>query len=233
VPLAPEPPPDVEGPRLRRPSPPVTWRDRVERLADASGTTPARIVGGGALAATALLGGLWLTRPPAAPPEVSLPFAPTSSVPDLTSSTSLDVVLVHVAGAVVVPGVHELEPGARVIDAIQAAGGLAPEADSGRINLAAPVADGERVYVPAVGEPAPTAAPGGSPPGAGSTDGPVDLNQADEAALDALPGVGPTTASAIVEHRARIGRFTSVDQLLDVRGIGEAKLEQLRPLVTV
>jgi competence protein ComEA len=201
----------------------------VERLADASGTTPARLVGGGALAAAALVGGLWLTRPPAAPPEVSLPFAPTSSVPGPTTSSSLDVVVVHVAGAVVTPGVHELEPGARVIDAIHAAGGLAPEADSARINLAAPVTDGERVYVPVVGEAMPTAPSGGSE----SAGGPVDLNQADEAALDALPGVGPATASAIVEHRARIGRFTSVDQLLDVRGIGEAKLEQLRPLVTV
>ncbi|MGH9084472.1 MAG: hypothetical protein ACRDYW_03370, partial [Acidimicrobiales bacterium] len=90
--FAPEPPPDVEGPTLRRPQPPVTWRDRVERLADASGTTPARIVGGAALAVTALMGGLWLTRPPAAPPEVSLPFAPTSSVPGPTTSTTLEVV---------------------------------------------------------------------------------------------------------------------------------------------
>ena len=67
----------------------------------------------------------------------------------------------------------------------------------------------------------------------GAAAGPVDLNEADEAALDALPGIGPATAAAIVQHRQQIGRFTSVDQLLDVRGIGEAKLEQLRPLVTV
>jgi competence protein ComEA len=145
--------------------------------------------------------------------------------------------LVHVAGAVVVPGVHELAPGARVIDAIDAAGGLAPGADSARINLAAPVADGERVYVPVVGEQPPTAVvgAGGGAGGAGAVDGagPVNLNTADAAALDTLPGVGPATAAAIVEHRERIGGFTSVDQLLDVRGIGEAKLEQLRSLVSV
>jgi competence protein ComEA len=90
------------------------------------------------------------------------------------------------------------------------------------------------VYVPAVGEVVPAVAGGGSDAGSGGgTTGPLDLNAADEAALDALPGIGPATASAIVAHRAEIGRFTSVDQLLDVRGIGEAKLEQLRPLVTV
>ena len=228
--LAPQPPPDVEGSTLRRPAPPLTWRERAERLADATGTTPARIMAGGAAAAAALLVGLWLTRPPAPPPEVSLPFAPTSAAVPATS-TSVHRLLVHVAGAVVAPGVHELRSGARVIDAIDAAGGLAPQADAGRINLAAPVTDGERVYVPAVGEPAPPGPVGGT--GGAAGDGPVDLNQADEAALDALPGVGPTTAAAIIEHRERIGRFTSVDQLLDVRGIGEAKLEQLRPLVTV
>jgi competence protein ComEA len=68
---------------------------------------------------------------------------------------------------------------------------------------------------------------------ASAPSGPLDLNTADEVALDALPGIGPATARAIVDHRREIGRFTSVDQLLDVRGIGAAKLEQLRPLVTV
>ncbi len=129
---------------------------------------------------------------------------------------------------------HELADGARVVDAIDAAGGLTPEADGARINLAALVHDGERIYVPRVGEVVP-AVVGGAPagPGIDGAAGPVNLNEADEAALDALPGIGPATAAAIIRHRTEIGRFTSVDQLLDVRGIGEAKLEQLRPLVTV
>ena len=107
------------------------------------------------------------------------------------------------------------------------------EADGNRINLAAPVTDGERIYVPKVGEEAPPVAVGSSPGSGDVSGGVVNLNQADAAALDALPGIGPATAAAIIEHRDRIGRFTSVDQLLDVRGIGEAKLEQLRSLVTV
>ena len=222
---------------LRRPPPPRSWRERIEHVADATGTTPLRILVGGGGAIVAVLLGMWLTRPPAPPPEVALPFASTTV--SLTSASTTTVlaerVVVHVAGAVVHPGVHELPSGSRVVDAIEAAGGLTAEADESRINLAAPVSDGERVYVPRVGEIASPVVVGASAaPGSGtSSAGPVDLNQADAAALDALPGIGPATAAAIIEHRGRIGRFTSVDQLLDVRGIGEAKLDQLRPLVTV
>jgi competence protein ComEA len=185
----------------------------------------------------AVLLALWVTRPAPTPPEVDLPFASTTAATVPTSSTTAapTEVVVHVAGAVVQPGVHRLAPGARVIDAIDAAGGLAPDADGGRVNLAAPLTDGERIYVPRVGEAAPPLAEPstGSADGGAGDEGPVNLNTADAEALDALPGVGPTTAAAIIEHRERIGGFTSVDQLLDVRGIGEAKLEQLRPLVTV
>jgi competence protein ComEA len=236
VALAPDVP-TSEDPALRRPSPPRTWRDRLEQLADATGTTPARILVGGAAAICAGLAALWLTRPPAAPPEVSLPFASTTVALAAASTTDTDatVVVVHVAGAVVAPGVHTLPAGSRVVDAIEAAGGLTAEADGSRINLAAPLTDGERVYVPKVGEvaPAPVAGASAGLGAGGPASGPVNLNDADEAALDALPGVGPATAAAIIEHRNQIGHFTSVDQLLDVRGIGEAKLEQLRPLVTV
>ncbi|MEX2292725.1 MAG: ComEA family DNA-binding protein [Acidimicrobiales bacterium] len=191
---------------------------------------------GGVGLGVAALAALWLTRPPAAPPEVDLPFASTTAFAEAAALTPSPPsrLVVHVAGAVVDPGVHELSPGARVVDAIKAAGGLTSEADAARINLAAPVTDGERIYVLRLGEDAPPPVPGGAvaASGAGSS-ALVNLNEADEAALDALPGVGPSTAKAIIEHRAKIGRFTSVDQLLDVRGIGEAKLEQIRPLVTV
>lgn len=233
---------DPEPAPLRRPGPPRTWRERLDDLADATGTTPLRILVGGSAAVLVAAAALWLTRPPAAPVEASLPFASTTVAAEVASSAPTSaavpsVLVVHVAGAVVVPGVHELEVGARVVDAVAAAGGLRPDADGARLNLAAPVADGERVYVPVAGEePPPVVGPAGasSPAGGASGDsGPVDLNTADEAALDALPGIGPSTAAAIIEHRSKIGRFGSVDELLDVRGIGEAKLEQLRSLVRV
>lgn len=231
--LAPEP---TDGGELRRPPPQRSWRERIEQAADATGTTPGRILGGGCGAIAVLLAGLWLTRPPADPVEVALPFASTtSSLPPAAVATEPAVVVVHVAGAVVQPGVYELAAGARVEDALAAAGGLAGDADEARLNLAAPIQDGSRVYIPRVGEEPPPVLDEGAPSadGTGPAAGPVDLNTADEAALDGLPGIGPATATAIIEHRARIGRFSSVDQLLDVRGIGEAKLESLRDLVRV
>jgi competence protein ComEA len=147
-------------------------------------------------------------------------------------------VVVHVAGAVATPGVQRLPTGARVIDAVEAAGGALPDADLARINLAAPLTDGQQVYVLRPGEVPPVPPPG---PQVGGTDGasaaaaggPVDINRASADQLDELPGVGPTTAEAIIDHREQNGPFGSVDELIDVRGIGEAKLEQLRDLVTV
>lgn len=236
MPHAPDLPPDELD--LARPLPPRSWPERLEHLADATGTTPGRILAGGVLLAAAVLAGLWLTRPPSDPVEVSLPYASSSS----TSSTTApgpaepDVIVVHVAGAVARPGVYELAAQARVVDAVAAAGGLAEGADDLRLNLAAPLTDGERVYVPRVGEEPPAAlgAGGGVTTGPGTPGGGlVDLNAADASTLDALPGIGPATAAAILEHRQRIGRFTAVEQLLDVRGIGEAKLEALRDLVKV
>lgn len=150
--------------------------------------------------------------------------------------------VVHVAGAVTSPGVVHLAGGSRVVDAVRAAGGLRADADPDRTNLAAPLTDGQRVVVPVLGQPlppdvvlpgapaAPDGAPGADPTGAG---GPIDLNAATEAELDTLPGVGPATAQAIVAHRDTEGPFRTVDDLLDVRGIGEAKLEAVRDLVTV
>lgn len=228
-----DPTPDGDGP-LRRPAPPRIIRERIEELADATGTSPRRIGVGAVAIAFAVVATWWLLRPPAPPPEASLPFASTTGVSAATTTTRSLGLVVHVAGAVAAPGVHELPAGARVADAIEVAGGLTEDADGARINLAAPVVDGARVYVPAVGEEPPPVALGGPVDGPGGVPaGPVSLNTADAAALDALPGVGPATAAAILEHRAKVGAFTSVDQLLDVPGIGEAKLEALRDLVTL
>jgi competence protein ComEA len=218
---------------------PPTWRERIELLTDPPSWTPTRMAAAvvGLLVAVGLV--VLLLRPPAGPPaEVTLPRAGTAADPAPTTTTAPPAVVAHAAGAVQAPGVYRLEPGARAGDLVAAAGGAAPDADLQQLNLAAPVADGERVYVPRVGEvvPPPVAGPtGAAGPGAGevSGEGPVDLNTATAEQLEELPGVGPAIAAAILDERERRGRFATVDDLLDVRGIGEARLEQLRDLVTV
>jgi competence protein ComEA len=171
--------------------------------------------------------------------------APGSSTPTTASSS-----WVAIAGAINRPGLYLVPADVRLSSLIAAAGGLTGEADGDRVNLAAVVRDGERVYVPRRGEPgappvvagsggAGTGGPiGGSgsastSTGASGPSGPIDLNRAGAEELDKLPGVGPATAKAIVDYRTAHGPFTSVEQLADVRGIGPAKLDQLRPLVVV
>lgn len=139
------------------------------------------------------------------------------------------VLLVHVLGAVARPGIVELAPGARVVDAVAAAGGLTAEADSGGVNLARALVDGEQLVVPVVGA-APAAPPeGASVPG----DGRVSLNGADAAELDTLPRIGPALAQRIIDWREANGPFTDVAQLLDVAGIGDAVYSGLVDLVTL
>lgn len=189
-------------------------------------------------------GGYWLVRAPSPPTEAGLPVAtgsPTSTLapPVATPATEPErpAPVVHVAGAVAGPGVYRLAAGARVHTAIEAAGGAAPDADLDGLNLAAPVVDGQRIYVPVVGEIDPVTLPDGPPPGAEPqtlpSDGPLDLNRATAAELEALPGIGPATAAAIVDDRTRHGPFASVDDLDRVPGIGPAKLGALRDLVSV
>jgi len=154
--------------------------------------------------------------------------------------TAASVLLVHVVGQVRRPGVVRLPPGARVLDAVRAAGGATSSADLNHLNLARPVADGEQIVVPKPGEsivqggaPGVGGAGAGSSARVGSVGGLVDLNTADAAALDSLPGVGPILAQRILDWRTQHGRFTSVDELGEVSGIGDKILAQLRPKVTV
>jgi competence protein ComEA len=133
--------------------------------------------------------------------------------------------VVHVVGAVRRPGLYRLRDGARIADAVARAGGATRKADLALVNLAAPLADGIQVVVPR----RQAAAPGGR--ASDGPAGPVHLNTATLEQLDALPGVGPTTAQRILDYRQENGAFSSVDELDAVPGIGPARLEQLRELV--
>ena len=160
-----------------------------------------------------------------------------------TAGPSVGIIVVHVVGEVAAPGVVRVPIGSRGIDAITAAGGSVGSADLKRINLARVLQDGEQVHVPAPGEPILTGswgstlrADGGSGGVGGASSAAatrVDLNRADLAALDRLPGVGPVLAQRILDWRAEHGRFTSVDELGEVSGIGEKLLAVLTPKVTV
>lgn len=153
-------------------------------------------------------------------------------------------VVVSVVGLVRTPGLVTLDAGARIADAVQAAGGPLNGADLTGLNMARRVADGEQVVVGIASPPGTAPAMGSSvsaPADAGATDAggpaapgtPVDLNAATAEQLDALPGVGPVTAASIVSWRSANGAFSSVDQLSEVDGIGPARLEKLRPMVHV
>ncbi|GAB3983324.1 hypothetical protein GCM10029978_089680 [Actinoallomurus acanthiterrae] len=189
---------------------------------------------------------LWWSRPEprsAAPPVVVSPAAhrtvpmdasaPSPAMPTVaatpTSSSSSSPVLIDVAGKVRHPGVVSLPAGARVIDAIKAAGGVRPGAETGTLNLARRVVDGEQILVGVDVPPAPAAPPGATAP----SGTPVDLNTASAAQLDQLPGVGPVLAQRIVDYRTQHGPFRSVEELRQVSGIGAAKFGDLKGLVIV
>jgi competence protein ComEA len=189
-------------------------------------------------------GAFFLLRTPAMPVEASMTYA--SSVPvtgtqtpeSLSASLSVPDIAVHVAGNVLKPGVYDLPGDARVVDAIRLAGGATAIADLNAINLANPLNDGQQVYVPAVGEKVPPSSNGLSAGGDGtgsatnSVEYPININSADAALLDELPGVGPATAQAIVTYRDQNGPFANVNGLEDVPGIGPAKVAALLGLAT-
>lgn len=238
---------------LLQPLPARSWSDRLAVVRNQPWFRPVAAGAGAALAVGVLVAiGLSFLGAASPAPKLTLPRAEPGAAPadgapaPAAAAGSATVpltppvtVTVHVAGQVTNPGVYAVPAGGRVADAVIAAGGAAAEADIEQLNLAARLADGERIYVPKKGEAAPPVA-GSAPAAAGSTAkaggapaGPVDLNTATAEQLEALPGVGPATSKAILTYRASHGRFRSVTELLEVPGIGPAKLEALRPLVKV
>ncbi len=163
--------------------------------------------------------GAWFWGRPSPAPPVAIERPPSAPADGEASIT------VHVSGAVARPGLVELAAGARVADAIAGVGGVLPGAELSGVNLADPVFDGRHVVIPFRGaEPA-----GPAPTGQGK----IRLNTASPAELEELAGVGPVLAARIVAYREEHGRFVEVEDLLDVPGIGEAKLAALRPDVVV
>jgi competence protein ComEA len=178
-----------------------------------------------AVLALLVLAGRWVGRPGADGTASPTP----SAAPALSARPApAKLVVVHVVGAVRRAGLYELRDGSRVADAVARAGGATKGADLALINLAAPVADGAQVLVPRRSGPGVPGAP--APPG-GVPAGPVSLNSATLEQLDALPGVGPSTAQKILDYRTRHGAFRAVEELDAIPGIGPARLEQLRELV--
>ena len=179
---------------------------------------------------------------PGVPAHGGPPSSLTAHVAGPTTTTSAPLA-VHVAGAVARPGLYHLPAGSRVADALARAGGKLLRADLDRLNLAAKLADGQKILVPRLGEPVlPTETASGQVGTMGGLAGeshgeapvePIDLNTADLTALDTLPGIGPATARAIVEERARRGGFRSTRDLLRVPGIGEGRFARLKDRVRV
>jgi competence protein ComEA len=200
-----------------------------ERLAALS---RGELVGLVALLAVTLGGaGLWYVRSLPRPVEVAAaPSGGTASAPASASPSPEVVVLVDVAGWVHRPGVYEFTEGARVIDAIDAAGGARSGALLEALNLAAPLTDGTQILVPREGQEgvAPAPVTGGAVAG-----GLVNVNSAIATELEELPGIGEVIAQRIIDYRTENGPFATVDELVDVSGSGDAILESIRELVTV
>jgi len=174
------------------------------------------------------------SRPEALPavPPVSVAMEPSPT------PTPQPILKVHVLGAVAHPGVVTLPEGARVEDAIAAAGGLTGDADPALLNLAAVVTDGSQIIIGTVGNPSGEvnggAATGGSTGSSSSGTGvKVNINTASETELETLPGIGPVTAGKIIAYRTDHGKFSTVDELQEVSGIGPKTMAQLEPYVTV
>lgn len=169
---------------------------------------------------------------PATSPEAQA-GAPGATGTMGATGTAAAQIVVDVVGKVRKPGIAVLPAGSRVVDAVRAAGGMRPGVDPATVNLARPLADGEQIVIGLAAVPGAPAGPAPATSAGPGTGALVNLNTADQAALETLPGVGPVTAAAILEWRAQRGGFTSVDELLEVSGIGEATLAEIAPHVTL
>jgi len=176
--------------------------------------------------------GIEIVPPPPTASPAPLPTSPPPPTPG--------PLRVYVSGAVVNPAVYELSPGSILDDAIRAAGGFAPDADTVAVNLAQPATDGMQIYVPALGEaaaPPPISAPAATVPGVRmggvTTAGLIDINQATQVDLELLPGIGPSTAANIIAYREANGPFATIEAIMDVPGIGEGKFGAIEDLITV
>ncbi|MBN1484604.1 MAG: helix-hairpin-helix domain-containing protein [Chloroflexia bacterium] len=189
----------------------------------------------------AALGGYWLCWPaapvyptPLAAILVYTPTAPPSPTP--APSATPAPLFVYVSGAVLRPGVYALPAGARVVDALEAAGGPTTEADLVYLNLARRVRDEEQIHVPRRGEPTPNLPP--PPPAAGASVPPeqpakVNINTAGLAELDGLPGIGPSYAQRIIDYRSSHGPFQTIEEIQNVPGIGPSTFARIQSLITV
>ncbi|WP_327275304.1 ComEA family DNA-binding protein [Streptomyces sp. NBC_01224] len=174
----------------------------------------------------------------AAPARTSGPMTDDAGVPEPSPGPPPTTgpgghIVVDVSGKVRMPGIHQLPSGARVADALRAAGGARPGVDLTGINRARVLMDGEQIVVGAPPGPPVAGSTGGAAPGGGGSPmtGPVSLNRATVEQLDTLPGVGPVLAQHIVDYRTQHGGFRSVDELREVNGIGERRFADLQPLV--
>jgi competence protein ComEA len=168
------------------------------------------------LAALIVAGSFWGHWQKTAVPEKTASVVPAQPAADGRP-------VVYVSGAVNKPGLYKIAPGSRVIDAINAAGGLALGADANRVNLAQAVRDGLQIHVPVVGAPA-------APPGEA---GKVSINAAGAGELEKLPGIGPVLAQRILDYRKANGPFRAIGDLKKVTGIGDSKYDQIKDKITL
>ena len=202
----------------------MSFRERLDMLSRGE-------IAGLIVVLAAVLGGagLWYARSLPKPVTIAA-SGPGATQPGVSATATPASLIVDVAGAVRKPGVYEFAEVERVVDAIERAGGPMPKADLSLLNLAAMLVDGTQILVPKTG-PAVAGMPGGAAPGLSS--GIVNINTASATELETLSGIGEVLAGTIVEYRDQNGPFVSVDDLLDVSGIGPATLEEIRDQVTV